>query len=275
MMPICRTFLKNGQCPNGNNCFLSHELPLAKVESKAVVSSNASLVQMQALRKSTIAPAQLPQARFTRSQTATRGAAQDALVDRIWGAPTPAAPSAALPRANIERSDSTASSDLYKTELCRSWTQTSNCPYGLKCQFAHGIEELRKVQRHPKWKTIECKQYHMTGSCTFGPRCVFVHEESERRAPSASTSNNADVILSAAARKPVANRSDAPSWIAEPALRPAYVHPESRVISIDSLVSKRFERPASAASNNKEEELIKRIESSFQMFGGIRSVSPQ
>jgi hypothetical protein len=39
---------------------------------------------------------------------------------------------------------------LYKTELCRSWEEKGTCRYGAKCQFAHGEEELRQVQRHPK-----------------------------------------------------------------------------------------------------------------------------
>lgn len=39
---------------------------------------------------------------------------------------------------------------LYKTELCRSWEEKGSCRYGPKCQFAHGEEELKKVQRHPK-----------------------------------------------------------------------------------------------------------------------------
>ena len=42
---------------------------------------------------------------------------------------------------------------LYKTELCRSWEEKGSCRYGSKCQFAHGEEELRKVQRHPKVMT--------------------------------------------------------------------------------------------------------------------------
>jgi hypothetical protein len=40
-----------------------------------------------------------------------------------------------------------------QTELCRSWEETGTCRYGAKCQFAHGREELRPVQRHPKYKT--------------------------------------------------------------------------------------------------------------------------
>jgi len=36
---------------------------------------------------------------------------------------------------------------LYKTELCRSFNRTGYCRYGLKCQFAHGIHELRPSPR--------------------------------------------------------------------------------------------------------------------------------
>ncbi len=46
---------------------------------------------------------------------------------------------------------------LYKTELCRSWEEKGSCRYGLKCQFAHGEEEIRKVARHPKYKTEICR----------------------------------------------------------------------------------------------------------------------
>lgn len=40
-----------------------------------------------------------------------------------------------------------------QTELCRSWEEMGSCRYGAKCQFAHGREDLRPVQRHPKYKT--------------------------------------------------------------------------------------------------------------------------
>jgi hypothetical protein len=46
---------------------------------------------------------------------------------------------------------------LYKTELCRSWEEKGTCRYGTKCQFAHGQDELRNVQRHPKYKTEICR----------------------------------------------------------------------------------------------------------------------
>lgn len=47
---------------------------------------------------------------------------------------------------------------LYKTELCRSWEEKGSCRYGAKCQFAHGEDELRKVQRHPK---VRCPFFYI------------------------------------------------------------------------------------------------------------------
>jgi hypothetical protein len=49
------------------------------------------------------------------------------------------------------------------------------CRYGSKCQFAHGVEELRGVLRHPKYKTTRCKAFITTGRCMYGSRCRFIH----------------------------------------------------------------------------------------------------
>ncbi|KAF2313820.1 hypothetical protein GH714_013645 [Hevea brasiliensis] len=46
---------------------------------------------------------------------------------------------------------------MWKTELCNKWQETSTCPYGDHCQFAHGITELRPVIRHPRYKTQLCR----------------------------------------------------------------------------------------------------------------------
>jgi hypothetical protein len=48
----------------------------------------------------------------------------------------------------------------YKTELCRPFTETGKCKYGDKCQFSHGIKELRNLMRHPKYKTEYCRTFH-------------------------------------------------------------------------------------------------------------------
>ena len=67
------------------------------------------------------------------------------------------------------------SQSLYKTELCRSFEETGTCRYGVKCQFAHGKDELRPVLRHPKYKTEICRTFHNSGSCPYGKRCRFIH----------------------------------------------------------------------------------------------------
>ncbi|XP_021835703.1 zinc finger CCCH domain-containing protein 39 isoform X2 [Spinacia oleracea] len=46
---------------------------------------------------------------------------------------------------------------MFKSELCNKWQETKTCPYGDHCQFAHGIDELRPVIRHPRCKTEVCR----------------------------------------------------------------------------------------------------------------------
>ncbi|CAH2314124.1 mRNA decay activator ZFP36 [Pelobates cultripes] len=76
-----------------------------------------------------------------------------------------------------------APSPRYKTELCRTFSETGTCKYGSKCQFAHGIIELREPNRHPKYKTELCHKYYLYGECPYGSRCNFIHHPSEHGAP--------------------------------------------------------------------------------------------
>lgn len=67
--------------------------------------------------------------------------------------------------------------ELYKTELCASYMSTGgNCPYGEKCQFAHGPEELKTVDRPPKWRSKPCQNWVRTGTCSYNERCCFRHD---------------------------------------------------------------------------------------------------
>lgn len=95
-------------------------------------------------------------------------------LERTQSAPAPAvaAPSAAI-------SATTVNTSRYKTELCRPYEEFGVCKYGDKCQFAHGMNELRSLARHPKYKTELCRTFHTSGFCPYGPRCHFVHNQDE------------------------------------------------------------------------------------------------
>ncbi|XP_033880865.3 mRNA decay activator protein ZFP36L1-like isoform X1 [Acipenser ruthenus] len=73
----------------------------------------------------------------------------------------------------------TPSSSRYKTEMCRTFEESGNCKYGAKCQFAHGYNEIRGLNRHPKYKTEFCRTFHTIGFCPYGIRCHFVHNAEE------------------------------------------------------------------------------------------------
>ena len=67
----------------------------------------------------------------------------------------------------------------YKTELCKTYSETGECPYGRKCRFAHGKEELFLKDNGINYKKIECKSFSELGFCTYGSRCSFKHDERE------------------------------------------------------------------------------------------------
>ncbi|KAI8478157.1 PREDICTED: mRNA decay activator protein ZFP36L2-like [Branchiostoma belcheri] len=79
-----------------------------------------------------------------------------------------------------EGKKSNINSSRYKTELCRPFEENGHCKYGDKCQFAHGVHELRTLARHPKYKTELCRTFHTIGFCPYGPRCHFIHNPEER-----------------------------------------------------------------------------------------------
>ncbi|XP_027011315.1 mRNA decay activator protein ZFP36 [Tachysurus fulvidraco] len=92
-------------------------------------------------------------------------------------------PGSALSSASFSGStsceSSSSTSSRYKTELCRTFTERGTCKYGSKCQFAHGADELRGINRHPKYKTEPCRTFHSIGFCPYGIRCHFVHNNDD------------------------------------------------------------------------------------------------
>lgn len=89
--------------------------------------------------------------------------------------PTPTTPATATQAQAQEHQQGQRKTGLYKTELCRKWTERGSCRYGSKCQFAHGKEELRPVERHHLYRTQLCRTFYHTGQCPYGSRCCFIH----------------------------------------------------------------------------------------------------
>ncbi|GAB4840342.1 hypothetical protein Ancab_021109 [Ancistrocladus abbreviatus] len=69
---------------------------------------------------------------------------------------------------------------MSKTELCNKWQESGTCPYGIHCQFAHGLGELRPVIRHPRYKTEVCRMVLAGDTCPYGHRCHFRHALTEQ-----------------------------------------------------------------------------------------------
>lgn len=67
-----------------------------------------------------------------------------------------------------------------KSSLCKNFTEKGFCPYGNKCQFAHGPEELRiNMETNRSYKTKGCHAFAKKGFCCYGDRCNFIHQRCE------------------------------------------------------------------------------------------------
>ena len=67
----------------------------------------------------------------------------------------------------------------YKTEICKKFQTTGKCPYGEKCRFAHGKQELMTTFKGKNYKKIPCKTFFKKGYCPYGSRCNFLHNEKD------------------------------------------------------------------------------------------------
>jgi len=67
----------------------------------------------------------------------------------------------------------------YKTEVCRNWSESGQCPYGKKCKFAHGKKELHEKIIFSKsgYKSKKCISFNNKLLCMYGVRCLFTHDQ--------------------------------------------------------------------------------------------------
>ncbi|CCF56874.1 hypothetical protein KAFR_0B05780 [Kazachstania africana CBS 2517] len=75
----------------------------------------------------------------------------------------------------LMKPQNTINKTLFKTELCESFTTKGFCKYGNKCQFAHGLTELKFKQRSNNFRTRPCINWQKLGYCPYGKRCCFKH----------------------------------------------------------------------------------------------------
>jgi len=75
--------------------------------------------------------------------------------------------------------------DNYKTELCKNFLRMGWCRYDSKCQFAHGMHELRAKRIPNNYRTVLCKNFLRMGWCRYGSRCFFAHGLDKLRCPKA------------------------------------------------------------------------------------------
>ena len=109
--------------------------------------------------------------------------------------------------------------ELYKTELCSSWTRSGQCRYGDKCRFAHGKCELKARLRHPRFRTEPCRNYSAQGSCPYGDRCDYLHvyaEGDKVKSAHDSNHNNVPRVSAASATAATATAATTTLSIASP-----------------------------------------------------------
>ncbi|KAK4515685.1 Glycerol-3-phosphate/dihydroxyacetone phosphate acyltransferase [Mucor velutinosus] len=108
-----------------------------------------------------------------------------------------------IPSPSPSQQTQQQNSPLYKTRLCERFETEGSCPYGPKCNFAHGVVELRgrttgdasNQQQHQQdksddrinvdsngnqlFKTKLCEKFMKDKFCQYGPKCHFAHGEEE------------------------------------------------------------------------------------------------
>ena len=98
----------------------------------------------------------------------------------------------------------------YKTVLCKHFKSSKGCSFGDKCQFAHGINELRSIpggnqisqMKHQNkgtnaqnYKIVKCKYFEKDGTCRYGTLCSFAHGDKELRKKNDYIMNTPDIMM--------------------------------------------------------------------------------
>ncbi|KAJ1897178.1 hypothetical protein LPJ81_004587, partial [Coemansia sp. IMI 209127] len=127
---LCEKFENDGECPYGHKCVFAHGSDELRQREVSPSAGGALPRGMGDDRTRDHSSAQQPTSPFGHQTQFTdlRGS-------------MPHDQSSAAPRHN--------SNPLYKTRLCQRFSEDADCPYGSKCQFAHGENELRTSSEQP------------------------------------------------------------------------------------------------------------------------------
>ena len=87
--------------------------------------------------------------------------------------------------------------------LCKHFSSSKGCSFGDKCNFAHGVGDIRSSNGVPpqqnlsqnnsqskkglnaqNYKIVKCKYVEKDGSCRYGSLCTFAHGDEDLRTKS-------------------------------------------------------------------------------------------
>ena len=87
--------------------------------------------------------------------------------------------------------------------LCKHFSSSKGCSFGDKCNFAHGVSDIRasngfspqqnlsqnnlqnkKGLNAQNYKIVKCKYFEKDGSCRYGSLCTFAHGDEDLRTKS-------------------------------------------------------------------------------------------
>ncbi|KAI3634197.1 hypothetical protein MIR68_007801 [Amoeboaphelidium protococcarum] len=121
---ICRTFELEGDCPYGSRCHFAHgQAELRRVSLASAVSDDFDITK------------QFPTSLNLDSATSD---INTLIRSRSVSSPQPPLTSS-LRFTEMQK----PYNNKFKTRMCDKWLVTGFCPYGSKCTFAHGEQELR------------------------------------------------------------------------------------------------------------------------------------
>ncbi|KAL3532363.1 hypothetical protein ACH5RR_005884 [Cinchona calisaya] len=119
-MKLCKKFYSGEECPYGERCNFLHERPIPSFSSFEERPKSRTDMPMQ--RESSVI------------SIGTRGYA----IGNVRGFDQSEISKPVNPNMDALR----AKQVFWKTKLCSKWEITGHCPYGERCQFAHGQSEL-------------------------------------------------------------------------------------------------------------------------------------